>query len=96
MQQSGGVEGLSFVVLAHSTGTHKVLHQPAIMVNCEVAGISDDDTDAFVAAGVNVPVDGTGGGGAAVDGTAMEAEAPEIDMDSDTRLLEIALLRLYW
>ena len=90
------MEGLSFVVLAHSTGTHKVLHQPAIMVDCEVAGISDDDTDAFVAAGVNVPVDGTGGGGAAVDGTAMETEAPEIDMNADTRLLGIALLRLYW
>ena len=66
------------------------------MVGCEVAGISDDDTDAFVAAGVNVPVDGTGGGGAAVDGTAMETEAPEIDMNADTRLLGIALLRLYW
>ena len=36
MQQSGGVEGLNFVALAHSTGTHKVLHQPAIMVDEEV------------------------------------------------------------
>ena len=36
MQQSGGVEGLSFVALAHSTGTHKVLHQPTIMVDEEV------------------------------------------------------------
>ena len=66
------------------------------MVGCEGAGIPDDDTEAVVAAGVNVPVDGTGGGGAAVDGTAMETEAPEIDMDADTRLLEIALLRWYW
>ena len=49
-----------------------------------------------MAAGVNVPVDGTGGGGAAVDGTAMETEAPEVDMNADTRLLAIALLRLYW
>ena len=29
-------------------------------------------------------------------GTAMETEAPEIDMNADTRLLGIALLRLYW
>ena len=66
------------------------------MVGCEGAGIPDDDTEAVVAAGVNVLVDGTGGGGAAVDGTAMETEAPEIDMNADTRLLGIALLRLYW
>jgi len=66
------------------------------MVGCEVAGTSDEDSDAFMAAGVNVPVDGTGGGGAAVDDTVMEPEAPEIDMDADTRLLEIALLRWYW
>jgi isopentenyl diphosphate isomerase/L-lactate dehydrogenase-like FMN-dependent dehydrogenase len=58
------------------------------------AGIPDEDTGAVVVAGVSVPVDGTGGGGTPVDGTT-GAEGAEVDMNADTRLLALALLRLY-
>jgi hypothetical protein len=60
----------------------------------EGAWIPDEGTGAVVPAVVNVPVDGTGGGGAHVDGTT-GAEGAEVDMKSDTRLLWLRLRRLY-
>jgi hypothetical protein len=61
----------------------------------EGAGIPADGTGAVVLAWASGPVDGAGSGGAPVDGTT-GAEGAEVDMKSDTRLLELRLRRLYW
>jgi hypothetical protein len=51
-----------------------------------------DDAGSWGAPASRVPVDGTGG--ALVEGT-IGAEGAEVDMNADTRLLALALLRLY-
>jgi hypothetical protein len=55
--------------------------------------VTVDGTGSWGAPADRVPVDGTGG--APVDGTS-GAEGAEVDMNADTRLLALALLRLYW
>jgi hypothetical protein len=60
----------------------------------EGAWIPYEGTSAVVATGVSYLVDITGGGDAPEDGT-IGAKGAEVNMKSDTRLLEPRLHRLY-